>query len=56
MYNRVPVFRTTLHSTLQLQQTPVAFYDCEKQTDTGVRNGKLYFKALSDSVFSGVYS
>ena len=37
MYDRVPAFRTTLDSTLQLQlytslkQTRVAFYNCEKQ-------------------------
>ena len=37
MYNRVPAFRTTLRSTLQLQlytslkQTRVVFYDYDKQ-------------------------
>ena len=57
MYNRVPAFRTILDSTLQLQlytslkQTQVAFYECGKQTDTGDRNGKFYFKAWS--VFQG---
>ena len=50
MYNRVPAFRTTLKSTLQLQlytslkQTRVAFYDCDKQIDAGDRNGKFISK------------
>ena len=57
MYNRVPAFRTTLDSTLQLQlytslrQTQVAFYDCEKDIDAENRNGRFYFKAWS--VFQG---
>ena len=45
LYNRVPAFKTSLDSTLQLQlytslkQTRIAVYDCDKQTDAGVRNG-----------------
>ena len=49
MYNRVPAFRTIFDSTLytSLKQTRVALYECDKQTGTGDRNGKFYFKAWS---------
>ena len=59
MYNRVPAFRTTLHSTLQLQlfisikQTRgVAFYDCEKQQTpateivTFISKPRVFFRGL----------
>ena len=55
MYNRVPAFRTTLDSILELQlytilkQTRVAFYDCEKQIDTGDRTDHIFnLKCLID--------
>ena len=60
MYNRVLVFRTSLDSTLQLQlytslkQTPVAFYDCDKQRDADDRNGCLNFISKPGVFFRGM--
>ena len=57
MYNRVPAFRTSFDSTLQLQvytglkQTGLAFSDCDKQTSA---TEKVNFISKPGVFFSGV--